>query len=49
MKRVNNYKSLINIFRKFNKKETEQKLDLIFNSKNSKINWSKIPVHLVTK
>ena len=46
MTKVNNYRSLLNIFRKFSKKDAKETLDKIFNTKNSKIDWGKVPVHM---
>ena len=56
MFRLKNYRYLLRsnkclklFVQPFKSEELKEKLDLIFDSHNSKLDWSNIPVHLVVK
>ena len=56
MFKLKNYKCLLNnnrylklFVKPFKSEEIQEKLDAIFNSHDSKVDWSNIPVHLVVK
>ena len=56
MMKIKNYRYLLNnsrclrlFVRPFKSEDIKEKLDSIFNSNDSRIDWSNIPVHLVTK
>ena len=56
MFKLKNYRYLLNnsrclrlFVKPFKSEEVKEKLDTIFNSQDSKIDWSNIPVHLVVK
>ena len=56
MFKLKNYRYLLNnsrclrlFVKPFKSEEVKEKLDTIFNSQDSKIDWSNVPVHLVVK
>lgn len=56
MFKLKNYRYLLNnsrclrlFVKPFKSEEVKEKLDTIFNSHDSKIDWSNVPVHLVVK
>ena len=56
MLKLKNYKCLLNnnkylklFVKPFKLEEIQEKLDIIFNSHDSKVDWSNIPVHIVVK
>ena len=56
MFKLKNYRYLLNnsrclrlFVKPFKSEDIKEKLDVIFNSNDSKIDWSNIPVHLVIK
>lgn len=56
MFKLKNYRYLLNnsrclrlFVKPFKSEEVKEKLDTIFNSQDSRIDWSNIPVHLVVK
>ncbi len=56
MFKLKNYRYLLNnsrclrlFVKPFKSEEVKEKLDAIFNSQDSKIDWSNVPVHLVVK
>ncbi len=54
MFKLKSYKDLLSsrhtrLIKPFKSSEIKEKLDMIFNSSDSKIDWSNIPVHIVVK
>lgn len=54
MFKLKSYKELLNnrytrLIKPFKSEDMKEKLDVIFNSNDSKIDWSNIPVHIVIK
>ena len=56
MFKLKNYKDLLNnnrclrlFVKPFKSEDIKEKLDVIFNSNDSRLDWSNIPVHLVVK
>ncbi len=51
MVKIKNYEFLLakNVFKKFNKSEARQKLKMIFNPKDAKIDWSIVPIYMAVK
>ena len=51
MVKIKKYEFLLNnsFFKKFNKMQVKQKLNMIFNASDAKINWSNVPIYMVKK
>ena len=54
MFKLKSYKELLHsrynrLIKPFKSEDIREKLDMIFNSSDSKIDWSNIPVHIVVK
>ncbi len=56
MFKVRNYRYLLSnnkcsklFVKPFKSEEIKEKLDMIFNTQNSKVDWANTPVHLVVK